>query len=68
MPKGLNTRTIGLVDKGNGDKGKTVKLTKTSFYARLQDFNRSDPFGPDSLTAENDVSLPNAWYVPQTHS
>jgi eukaryotic translation initiation factor 2-alpha kinase 4 len=58
---GLSLHSIGLSSRERLGQSKLVKLLKVSYYVKLLDLHRSNPFGPKSLPALDSTSLPESW-------
>lgn len=60
--RGLTSRCIGLESGDRPGETKRVKIFKVSFYVRLLDMHRSDPFGcTEGRPPLEDTSLPEGW-------
>ena len=59
--KGLSLLSIGLSSRERLGQSKLVKLLKVSYYVKLLDLHRSNPFGLKSLPALDSTSLPESW-------
>lgn len=63
MSKGLSLHSIGLSSRERLGQTKLVKLLKVSYYVKLLDLHRSNPFGTNSLPAPDPMNLPESWSV-----
>ncbi|KDQ55382.1 hypothetical protein JAAARDRAFT_37399 [Jaapia argillacea MUCL 33604] len=61
MHRGLSPRCICLHKGDSASSPKIVKLAKVSYYVRLQDLHRSNPFGPNVARIAEDLAIPEAW-------
>lgn len=63
LSKGLSLHSIGLSSRERLGQTKLVKLLKVSYYVKLLDLHRSNPFGTNSLPAPDPMNLPESWSV-----
>lgn len=63
LSKGLSLHSIGLSSRERLGQTKLVKLLKVSYYVKLLDLHRSNPFGTNSLPAVDPMNLPESWSV-----
>jgi translation initiation factor 2-alpha kinase 4 len=59
--KGLSLHSVGLSSRERLGQSKLVKLVKVSYYVKLLDLHRSNPFAPNSLPALDSTNLPESW-------
>ena len=64
LSKGLSLHSIGLSSHERLGQSKLVKLLKVSYYVKLLDLHRSNPFGTNPLPALDSMNLPESWSVP----
>jgi hypothetical protein len=62
--EGLSSHSVGLSSRERLGQSKLVKLVKVSYFVKLLDLHRSNPFGPNSLPALDSTNLPESWYIP----
>ncbi|KAF8483387.1 hypothetical protein DFH94DRAFT_307281 [Russula ochroleuca] len=67
LHRGLSLPSIGLSSRERSGQSKLVKLLKVSYYVKLLDLHRSNPFGPKSLPALDSTSLPESWLAKDGH-
>ena len=61
LSKGLSLHTVGLSSRERLGQSKLVKLVKVSYYVKLLDLHRSNPFGPNSIPTLDSTNLPESW-------
>ncbi|KAH9994612.1 hypothetical protein BJV77DRAFT_1059858 [Russula vinacea] len=67
LHRGLSLHSIGLSSRERSGQSKLVKLLKVSYYVKLLDLHRSNPFGPKCLPALDSTSLPESWLAKDGH-
>jgi translation initiation factor 2-alpha kinase 4 len=63
LSEGLSLYSIGLSSRERLGPSKLVKLLKVSYYVKLLDLHRSNPFGASLLPVLDSTSLPESWFV-----
>jgi eukaryotic translation initiation factor 2-alpha kinase 4 len=64
LSKGLSLNSIGLSSRERLGQSKLVKLVKVSYYVKLLDLHRSNPFGLNPLPTIDSMNLPESWSGP----
>ena len=64
MSKGLSLHSIGLSSRERLGQSKLIKLVKVSYYVKLLDLHRSNPFGVNPLPTIDSVNIPGSWLDP----
>jgi len=67
LHRGLSLHSIGLSSHERLGQSKLVKLLKVSYYVKLLDLHRSNPFGTNPLPALDSMSLPESWLAKDGH-
>ena len=62
--KGLSLHSIGLSSRERLGQSKLVKLVKVSYYVKLLDLHRSNPFGVNPVPTIDSTNLPESWSDP----
>jgi eukaryotic translation initiation factor 2-alpha kinase 4 len=64
LSKGLSLYSIGLSNRERLGQSKLVKVVKVSYYVKLLDLHRSNPFGVNPLPTIDSTNLPESWSDP----
>ena len=59
--RGLTPKWIGLAPPRLLGDSKQVKVFNVTYYVRLLDMHRSDPFGPNLSRYGDEYQLPEGW-------
>jgi len=67
LHRGITLHSIGLSSHKRSGPSKLVKLLKASYYIKLSDLHRSNPFGHKPLPALDSGNLPESWLARDGH-
>ncbi|KAH9956146.1 hypothetical protein BC827DRAFT_1139950 [Russula dissimulans] len=67
LHRGITLHSIGLSSHKRSGQSKLVKLLKTSYYIKLLDLHRSNPFGHKPLPSLDLGTLPESWLARDGH-